>query len=551
MSRVAAALALLLVPVAVSPQDTPQTPEIHVSTRLVRVDVIVRDKNGPVTGLTKDDFTIFDRGKPQPISIFSVNIASSSPEPAQAALSAELLPANTFSNSSLVGAAAPRSVTVILLDNLNTLSDAPAGWDDPHSPEKAPFWAEYNALANAKAHLTDFIQKLDPRDRVAIYGLGSSLSILCDFTSDRAQLLAILKNYDARSVTSREKAEPGGVRSNPDRAGLDGFNGSMDESAEGLAAITNEDRAQDTMTALQSIANRVASIPGRKNLVWLTSNLPFSGTALARILSPAQIAAYPIDARGLLTRAPIAHPGGDGFASSSRDAATIMTNAEPIGIETMRQLADQTGGEAFVNTNNITGAIRDAIEDSAVTYTLGFYIPRSALDGTFHELKVEVSRKDVTVRHAKGYFAIPQSDASKDQDMAKMVSAIESPLESSAIPLRATLSRGRPRAAAQSLDILCSIDAHGLRFAQTGSVHNVYFEVYVIEQDQIGKVLHQTGKTYKLHIPQNEYDAILKSGIVYRGGVQLVAGTSTVRILVEDTATGEVGSLIIPVSKVT
>lgn len=548
MSRIAIALALLLVPVAISPLDKPQTPEIRVSTQLVRIDVIVRDKNGPIADLTKDDFTLFDRGKPEPISLFSVNSVAHSADLAQASLATNLLPPDTFSNS-VSGTAAPGSVTIILLDNLNTLSDAPSGWDDPHSPEKSPFWAEYHAFANAEAHLIQFVETLDPRDRVAIYGLGNSLRVLCDFTSDRAELLAILKKYDTRSVTSREKAEPTGVRGNPYRAGVDRFNGGMDESALGLASITNEDRAQTTMTALEEIAYHVADIPGRKNLVWLTANLPFSGVALARILGPAQIAAYPIDARGLLTRGPISHPGGAGFANSSKDPATIMTNAEPVGIETMRQLAEETGGEAFVNTNDVTGAIRDAVEDSAVTYTLGFYISRSALDAEFHPIKVNVNRKDVFVRYAKGYFAIPPNDASKDQSMANMVGAIESPLESSAISLRATLSRGG-QDAPHSLQILCSIDAHDLRFVQSGSVQNVSFEVYVIEQDQTGKILHQSGRTYKLHIPQNEYVAILKSGIVYRGAVQLAAGTATVRIIVEDMATGEAGSLIIPLSRI-
>jgi len=64
-------LALVLVPLALASQDSQQTPQIRVATRLVEVGVIVRDKNGPVAGLTKDDFTVLDQGKPQKISIFS------------------------------------------------------------------------------------------------------------------------------------------------------------------------------------------------------------------------------------------------------------------------------------------------------------------------------------------------------------------------------------------------------------------------------------------------------------------------------------------------
>jgi hypothetical protein len=67
------------------------------------------------------------------------------------------------------------------------------------------------ALANAKTHLIEFIKQLSPQDQVAIYGLRDSLQVLCDFTSDRGQLLAILKKYDTTSKTNREMVEPGAV----------------------------------------------------------------------------------------------------------------------------------------------------------------------------------------------------------------------------------------------------------------------------------------------------------------------------------------------------
>src|SRR5271168_2980079 len=113
--RVATVLALLLMPMALASQNSPQTPEIKVSTHLVQIGVIVRDSNGPVGNLTKDDFVVLDRGKPQKISVFSIESSESAPQPAQP-------PQNTFSDLPQYGASTPRSVTVVLLDNLNTLS---------------------------------------------------------------------------------------------------------------------------------------------------------------------------------------------------------------------------------------------------------------------------------------------------------------------------------------------------------------------------------------------------------------------------------------------
>src|SRR5580658_4475076 len=94
MARISAALAFLslgLAAIAGSAQDPTQLPAISVSTRLVQVGVIARDKNGAVADLTKDDFVVLDRGKPQKISVFSVESSQSTSQPAQ------LLPQNTFS----------------------------------------------------------------------------------------------------------------------------------------------------------------------------------------------------------------------------------------------------------------------------------------------------------------------------------------------------------------------------------------------------------------------------------------------------------------------
>lgn len=550
MRRFAVAFALVLVPLVVASQNAPQTPQIRVATRLVEVGVIVRDKNGLVANLTKDDFTVLDRGKPQKISVFSADAAASAKQPPQ-----QPLPQNTFSDLPQYGVTAPRSVTVVLLDNLNTLYGSA-----PQSRyEKTPYWVEDLALRNAKSHLIEFIKQLQPQDRVAIYGLSDSLRVLCDFTSNREQLLAILQNYDTRSITNRAVVEPGnnildlGGHTHPV---IFGQGGTFENGASSrLAGAANADRGAQTMAALQAIAAHVANIPGRKNLVWLTANLPFSGAAMAHVLSPANIAVYPVDARGLLARSPMvmADIPGTADADDVSGASGHMDNmpaqsSQPIGITTMQKLADETGGQAFVNTNDITGAIRKAVEDSEVTYTLGFYINGDSLDGKLHELKVETKRKGLTIRYPKGYFAFPDTEATKDEDQFRLVAAVQSPIESSSIPLTATVERvDQPP---HSLKVLCTIDAHNLRLVQSGGLRKGSVEVYIVEQDQTGKVILQSGKTFTLQFPEKQYDALLKSGILFHEFVQPHAGVTTLRVLVEDPSTTELGSVIIPLSQV-
>lgn len=559
MRRFAIALAFVIAPLALS-QSAPQTPKIRVSTRLVQIGVIVRDKNGPVTNLKQGDFTILDRGKPQKISMFSVEsgptpIPSAAPH-MQTASNPTPLPPNAFSDLPQY-AAPPRSVTIVLLDNLNTLyGSAPAS-----RYEETPLWVEDLALQNAKNHLVDFIKQLQPEDRVAIYGLTHSLHVVCDFTSDRNQLLAILKNYDTKSVTNRQVVEPGKqIIEFPGHdsriADISRPSSSFEDGASlRLAAGANESRETETLAALQEIAAHVANIPGRKNLVWLTANLPFSGAEMARILGPANIAVYPVDARGLLGRSvnrelmPGTADADDVSGASGHMDNMPAQSSQPIGIATMQKVADQTGGQAFVNTNDLTGAIRKAVEDSAVTYTLGFYINSDSLDGKFHEIKVEVNRKGLAMRYPKGYFAFPDAQPSANDDERAIVNAMASPIESSTILLNASVNKA-PKPRPNSFNLVCSIDIHGIRFTQSGGQREGAVTVYVIGQNAAGKVLHHWSKTYNLQFSDAQYESLLKTGIPFRQGIELSPDVTTLRVLVQDPSTSKLGSLIIPLAQV-
>lgn len=526
-------------------QDSSQG-KVRVTTRLVQFGIIVRDKDETIEDLTKDDFIVLDRGKPRQISVFNVESGATAPGLAQ------MLPHNTFSDLPQYGASKPRSVTIVLLDNLNTLYGSA-----PESKyEATPFWVEDLALHQAKTHLIEFIKTLNPRDRVAIYGLRDSLRVLCDFTSDHDQLLGILSKYDTSSATNRAIVEPG-RRSVPDFDGRpDPFAvGFENESASTVAGMANSARNEKTMAALQSIADHVANIPGRKNLVWLTANLPFSGSAMARVLSPSNIAVYPVDARGLLAqRVPIGNLSGTADADDVSGASRHWDNmpgqsSQPIGITTMDEIAKETGGEAFVNTNDITGAIRKAVEDSAITYTLGFYLDASSLDGKFHDIKVQSRRKGLTLRYPKGYFAYKDAVTTDNRNQQVLLTSLQNPLQSSAIPLQARIDRvSKPEP--DSVNLSCAIDIGSIQFAQDGVLRKGTVALYTIEQDASGKVVQKWDKPFNLQFTNDQYETLLKTGMLFHQTLHVHAGATTLRVLVEDRSTNKVGSLIIPLSEV-
>ncbi len=400
-------------------------------------------------------------------------------------------------------------------------------------------------MAAAQRRLIEFLQKMDPKDRIAIYGLTDKLHVLCDFTCNKDQLLTVVRRYDATGKTQHDVAEPGSYHfeemDSQDFAAREG------ESAAVLAAMKTEDWAAATMAALMSIADHVADIPGRKNLLCLTGNLAISGKAAASILVRANIAAYPVDARGLLPRAPLVDVSEiqeeDAYAEGKVGVLTSMP--PPAGIDEMVEMADDTGGHAFVNTNDLTGAIRTAVEDSAVTYTLGFYLDLHSLDGKFHKLVVQIKRPGLTATYPKGYFAFKDEPSTENEDRNRFLAAIRSPLNSSAIPLEVEIDR-TGNSTTRSLQILGTVGMKGIVLPKDGEMRRGKLDVYTLEQDAAGNVLQQTNLRLNLNLTEQQYQAYLQSGIFFRKSLEPKQKTTVLRVLAQFVGTPQVGSVIIP-----
>ena len=165
---------LLLLMAAMAPAQ--QDPTFAVGTQLVSIDTIVRKGSSPVTGLTKEDFTVLDNGAPQPIAVFSVRSAKTATAPAIA------LPPGTVSNRLTSRGETPASATVFLIDRLNT-----------------PLLDQYKGDDN----VLRFLQSRGNKDTVGIYTLGRSLSVVLDLTNDAARVdrtIRELKPEDLRRL---------------------------------------------------------------------------------------------------------------------------------------------------------------------------------------------------------------------------------------------------------------------------------------------------------------------------------------------------------------
>jgi VWFA-related protein len=551
---VAASIALLAGQTPITKGPTPVTPSatspstFHVSTRLIQVNVIVHDKKGdPAPGLTKDQFTLFDQGTAQRLVFFSDQCASQQPGPSTpvAAKPAASAGTNIFSNRPEEGAAAAGSVTAILFDSLNT---------------------DFLDTGFARARVEKFLKGIQPGDRVALYGLSTKLLVLHDFTGDADALVQALEKFKAEEnpQTSAAKFK----ESNLGDPTVDAMENDLNQRRSDLFMGA---RVQATAAALEAVAKHLAGLPGRKNLVWVSGSFPMSigyfqkrlpgarpvkgafdkeVEAAARALSSANVAIYPVDARGLTTlggvfnAATAPRMGAAGMLRSGRppDLAPIRD------VGTMQALADATGGRVFENTNDIEGAVRSAIDDSRCTYVLGYYPDHDKWDGNFREIKVRV-KSGVEMRYRSGYMAFP--DAPLDQNRAPLAAAslLAEPIESTELGITVQIE---PHLGPGERQIRAHLrfDTSAMRFEQKDGRWMDDLDVLWMQLDAKGGLLVSNGQTLTLKLSPETYAGAAANGVKMSTTETIADQTVQIRFVARDRGTGAEGSVTVPVGKV-
>jgi len=564
---------------------------IRTETSLVEISVVAQDSSGrAVTDLSRNDFTLYDNGKPVPIDEFSAVSLRRGP--------AEKLPPNTFSNR--VGG--QPIITVVLLDGLNT-SFQDQSW--------------------ARTEVVQFLEKLRPEDRVGIMLLGEHLYVLQNFTSDPQLLLAALRNAPVRNP--REVGGSAAPPSNPEEADQASVNvigapssvdlasaqqaaisaaanagSSAGAAAAGAAAASageaadmarmdaimtqfqghtsaffQVDSVQRTLDALIAIAKYLAHFPGRKNLIWVSSAFPISigfdtprspgdtrdqihftsdfehtNKILNAALNNANMAIYPVDARGLVAGAPGTTDWNKFYSSQG----------------TMKELASQTGGQAFVNTNDIARAMRAAADDSQASYELGFYLHDIKWNNQFHALKVKVSRPNVHLRYRQGYFATkesPKTAKTGDQDKieAQFNQALYSPLDSPGLGLTVTLEKvthktdtrrllGTNKVVPYHKDralLGINVNTHDITLQSGSAGRSVQLAMVLAQTAADGKVLDATRYDIKMRVLDSGVQRLKGEGLRLEKWVDLVQGATSLELVVRDPSSGVLGSVRIPV----
>jgi VWFA-related protein len=535
---------------------------VRINTNLVQVDVVVTDRKGKVvTNLRPEDFEIFVNEKPQTITNFSlINIEEPPTEPEAVASNR-----NAKSNAPLSSSAVrlrPEQVkrTIALIVDDLTLS-----FESAHSVRKA---------------LKKFVdEQMQPGDLIAIIRTGSGIGTLQQFTSDKRLLYAAIERTKYNPIVGRISVfTPLGMQA----AGR-GSEPSQDKgitSGEDLDEIRDSQLANAALTATNYVVRGMRGLPGRKAVMLLSEGFPLElrgapqysiriRESIKRLVDSSNrsgVVIYTMDARGLQTlglnaaddvnRDPTARDmmTGRSTTMSGQQIVAMLFGRRDILLgnqDGLKRVAEQTGGFAITNSNDLSKGIRRALDDQKSYYLIGYQPEASTFDpvkSRFNQLKIKVKGSGLKVRYRSGFFGIKDEDirqpVAENSPERQVMRALTSPFTSDDISLRLTPLFGNDAKAGSFVRALVYIPTKDLTFQKNaGGAHVAVINIAAYTFGDNGLVFDSAGETHTLTLPEELYRRALRSGLIYSLHVPLKKpGAYQLRVAVRDGNSQKVGS---------
>ena len=598
MRFVAEVVALALLPISAMAQQSgrgvePSPLVIRTSTKMVLVDVIVTDKAGqPIPNLQRDDFILEENGKIQPLATFADEHSSGMRAPKSPAVAAT--PDNVFTNRPTdVSAEGP--LIILLLDALNTDFK-----DQAYARQQLLRYIDSQlqpgqrlavfALTNQLIRLQDVTT--DPtilRAAIAKY-VPSQLA-----ESSKSNSLPISTTANAALTTGSTDAmvlfQTRTSLGNGAKPSIESALANLQALDTARSAVGLEARIATTLEGFRAIARSFSLYRGRKNLIWVSSSFPFSLVPDNNSLSPnldrtadptappplpnqtelivmqqeiersytdeirrvaammgdLQISIYPVDARGLMPAnmnaandAGLTANGkilfGNDFSHqlSTRGAAAYSSQLN------MKELADQTGGRAFVNRNDIDNAVTIAAREGLASYTLGYYPANKKWNGSFRKIKVRVRRHGASVRHRTGYFALDSAGSARGE--VNIPRAGDFQIAGVSAPIVLFDVEVSPRDHGQ-VGISFLVDPHTVATEPQNGRYRLALDFFVVAYDRNGQIATNTGKTVATLLEAADLKMVMEKGMMLPMEIRLPRGEYRLRLTVEDSITGHMGNV--------
>jgi VWFA-related protein len=497
----------------------------HVQTELVLVNVTVRDKKGNfVRNLKPEDFTVLEDGKSQKIVSFDL-------ERTDAVVSQDVTLARPLPDNNPNTAAAPLAsaanefkdrLLIVLLFDLSAM--------EPEEIERA---------VKSAVHYVD--AQMAPADLVAIVSLGNSLMVNQDFTTDHELLKTQLLAFSAGSGQGFEEGSTGGTEGTPDT----GQSFTADDTEYN---IFNTDRR---LEAIRSVAERLSHVQQKKSLIYFSSGMNRTGIenqselrAATNAAVRANLAIYTMDMRGLQAIV----PGGEAQNASLRGVSAYsgksMLNALESNFttqETLVTLASDTGGRAFLDSNDFSKVFKSVQDDSSIYYMLGYHSSNPAQDGRYRRIAVKVNVPDVKIDYRHGYYApADYLHSTKEDKERQLEEQLASELPATDLPLYLGAAYFRLGGNKFSVSVSLVVPGSEIPFTRSSDRDKATLDVIGTVTDKDHRPVGNIRDTVKLAVDTS--DNVKKKNVQYNTTLPLTSGKYHLKFVVRENQTGRMGS---------
>lgn len=524
---------------------------VRITANLVQIDAVVVDKNGrQVTDLTAADFEIFEDGKPQQITNFSY-ISNEAKAPEEVA---KPTVAPTDKNAPPVPPARLRPEQVrrtiaLVVDDLGLSFES----------------AYYTRTA-----LKKFVdEQMQPNDLIAIIRTGAGIGALQQFTSDKRMLYAAIErvkfNLSGRGGVGVFAPLAGNSQLAGGQAGEEGRGNNRGEENEDRDVAAELDQFREeifsvgTLGAVNYVVRGMRELPGRKSVILFSDgfvlfNINNDNTRVRQALrnltdlaNRASVVIYSLDPRGLVVTGLTAADDTSGFTPEQLSRRISERSDRLFETQSgLRYLAEETGGFAVVNSNDLNKGVRRVLEDQKGYYLIGYRPAGETFDRRYHKFAVRVKRPGLKVRTRTGFYGVTDEAArpvrrTRDE---QLLAAITSPFSSGSIPVRLTSLFGSDEKNGTYMRSLMHVDASNLKFTEEADGwHKATLEVLGIAFGDNGKLVEENGVTHTLKFRGQTYEYIRRNGLVFNFNIPLKKGGAyQLRVAVRDAASEQVGS---------
>jgi VWFA-related protein len=529
-------------PVPVPDLRSDQASVLRTSSDLVVVDVVVRDKSGhPVESLSQSDFQVFEDKHEQTIFSFEQHGASTS----QGTGTAPALPSSVYTNLPQYSTAAR---CVVLLDALNT-----HGLD----------------LSYARTQLLKFLHTVPPGTQVALFVLGHDLRMIQGFTTDYAVLERVLSLRKSPTVP---RTDSDSVQFGPNDSTDASAEADFDSALKVMDSMTKKAGVEETLAAFEELAHFLNAIPGRKSLIWFSGAFPlaigdptaiddfqdFSGEIQEadNLLTSSRVSVYPVDARGIMTL-----PTARENAVSMRGTVSQAVHNDidlPTGWSnqhrTMNEIANDTGGRAYYDSNAVGQSASQVIADSSKYYTLTYIPANPRHDEGFRKIEVKLKEEHYDLAYRRGYFGSRPNGRPVENLSTMAESMMHGAPQTSAITFEVQVLKGQ--GASQSAresskqkpgrhyKVDFSIDPHHLQISALPDGHRqMKIEIAQAIFSLDGKRLNSTDAAFDSDLTLEQIRTAMQKGVLLHQEIDAPLDSAFLRLGIRDASSGKIGCI--------